>query len=63
MYMTHILFLINVYILFSWNRGRYLLQFSTAQHRFELSMRSRESNIDPQGKETGTIDLIVLHER
>lgn len=32
----------------SYRKGRYLLQFSTAQHRFELSMRSRESNIDPQ---------------
>ncbi|XP_022313821.2 tyrosine-protein phosphatase non-receptor type 13-like isoform X2 [Crassostrea virginica] len=32
----------------SYRKGRYLLQFSTAQHRFELSMRSKESNIDPQ---------------
>ncbi|XP_076073752.1 tyrosine-protein phosphatase non-receptor type 13-like isoform X3 [Mytilus galloprovincialis] len=30
----------------SFRKGRYLLQFSTAQHRFQLKMRARETNPD-----------------
>ena len=32
----------------SFRKGRYLLQFSTEQHRFQLKMKARESNIDFQ---------------
>ncbi|XP_046560212.1 tyrosine-protein phosphatase non-receptor type 13-like [Haliotis rubra] len=30
----------------SYRKGRYLLQFSTAQHRFQMRMRTRPSNIE-----------------